>query len=240
MFFERLWFASVLPLERGKLGDKLSSVAGPLKLARKYQVDPVFQRIISLIQQDWPTTLEDWDKIQDTQSARTKRLRVSAALAVINLARSCDVPSIRTMAFYTLSSGYVTKEMYSTLSTDDLVILNRGKECIHNYLWTDAIDETDLERWFDHNCGLVRCHLAAWQHWKLMMQDSLDGDGLLSALRRRIEILRKPAADSHSDDESTEPLCTGKQEPCRLKYADCLAKVHQNLFGNLPSYFAEE
>jgi hypothetical protein len=83
---------------------------GPLRLSTKYQVDDVRQHIVSILEAEWPTTLQGWDKLGDERENQgttnsTCYLRI---IVSIRLARECDIPSILPMAFYYLVTRFPT------------------------------------------------------------------------------------------------------------------------------------
>jgi hypothetical protein len=42
--------------------DTAERLCGPLKLATKYQMHSLRKRFISVLKEDWPSSLQDWDK----------------------------------------------------------------------------------------------------------------------------------------------------------------------------------
>jgi hypothetical protein len=95
-------------------------VGGILKLATKYNITPLRQRIISHLEDDWPTTLDAWvaayyaeerlaGQYEDLagEDGRLDGIlyddRLPEPGSAIRLAQDLDVPSILPSAFYALS-----------------------------------------------------------------------------------------------------------------------------------------
>lgn len=206
-------------------------VAGPLKLAKKYQVDSLYQRIVSHLQKDWPTTLSDLDNIGDGDRAAIFSNPMKAAEA-IDLARSCDVPSILPMAFYVLTPRHVTPEALSILSSTDLVALMQGKDAMRQWLTSSAPYFVRIDRW-DHD--EPACNLASYQQWQLLLEDTWYMDPL-DALHWRIENMGNRHSESEErsrPDLDYHDLCNN----CRDYYKKKLGLVRESLFDSLPQYF---
>lgn len=99
-------------------------VTGILRIATKYQVEPLRTRIVEHVKADWPQTLVEWDRLETdiaqlaqahaavkTALGRSRyRIdgryldqRVAEPVAAIRLAREFNIPSILPAAFYTLA-----------------------------------------------------------------------------------------------------------------------------------------
>ncbi|KIJ53536.1 hypothetical protein M422DRAFT_111693, partial [Sphaerobolus stellatus SS14] len=97
-------FYRKLPFEKLRL-DTVSRVEGLLLFATKYQVDSLRKRIISHLEKDWPSTLEQWDKNEEDNLLKEDEFykRYPDPASCIRLARMCDVPSLLLAAYYDLS-----------------------------------------------------------------------------------------------------------------------------------------
>ena len=95
-----------------------SLVQDVLRLANKYEMVQLRQRIIMHLEGDWPQSLWKWDRLEaeirasilswEDESAQTGLIgypddHLPEPASAIALARSCDVPSILPAAFYHLS-----------------------------------------------------------------------------------------------------------------------------------------
>ncbi|KAH0582871.1 hypothetical protein H2248_010774 [Termitomyces sp. 'cryptogamus'] len=123
-------------------------VSGVLRLSTKYLIDSLRTKALAHLSKAWPTSLKEWDAREDL--ARTHETDLTNAshlyphpIAVINLAREVDAPSLLPAAFYDLSR-YSFSHIFepteedqtyrplppapSTLSNADLERLCLGKE----------------------------------------------------------------------------------------------------------------
>lgn len=91
--------------------DFAERIYGAMCIGTKYEVDSLRNYVIKCLARDWPTTLKDWDKVEDKiidQRFSTSKgvpwddIAPSPA-AAIRLARHCNIPQILPMAFYALS-----------------------------------------------------------------------------------------------------------------------------------------
>ncbi|KAJ7720587.1 hypothetical protein DFH07DRAFT_858493 [Mycena maculata] len=127
-------------------------VSGVLRLSTKYIVDALAQKALAHLSIAWPSTLKGWDAREDL--ARSFELETSTSgghfypspIAVINLAREVNAPSLLPAAFYDLCR-YSYAQIYEpaedeplyqptpapSLSTLDMQRLALGKEAAqHN------------------------------------------------------------------------------------------------------------
>ncbi|KIJ42401.1 hypothetical protein M422DRAFT_208903 [Sphaerobolus stellatus SS14] len=115
-------FGRSIPTKKHQ-ADTVKRVQGVLALATKYDVDILRQRIVELLQGDWPASLEDWESAHEERKAivtgarskPSKNKHISEIYgqaaakclpdpcSAISLASSCNVPSILPAAFYDLS-----------------------------------------------------------------------------------------------------------------------------------------
>ncbi|KAI3619860.1 hypothetical protein WG66_002770 [Moniliophthora roreri] len=89
--------------------DDFRIVSGILRLATKYLIDSLREKAIAHLSIAWPSTLKGWDAREEVAHAfemenesRCGRLYPSP-IAVINLVRQVDAPSLLPAAFYDLS-----------------------------------------------------------------------------------------------------------------------------------------
>ncbi|KAF7294471.1 BTB domain-containing protein [Mycena kentingensis (nom. inval.)] len=122
-------------------------VSGILRLATKYIVDSLREKALKHISTAWPSTLKGWDAREDVGRAFEMETSTSSGhfypspIAVINLAREVDAPSLLSSAFYDLCR-YTYSQIYepvedeplhqspdaSPLSSLDMRRLSLGKE----------------------------------------------------------------------------------------------------------------
>ncbi|KAH7926421.1 hypothetical protein BV22DRAFT_1111714 [Leucogyrophana mollusca] len=85
------------------------TVSGILRLATKYLVDSLRAKALAHLGTAWPSTLKGWDAREDVARADELQTGPSAAsiypspIAVINLAREVNAPTLLPSAFYDLS-----------------------------------------------------------------------------------------------------------------------------------------
>lgn len=201
-------------------------VAGPLRLAKKYQFELLSQRIVSHLHQDFPATLADWDSIEDDKKATIMDDPVLMA-AAIGLARSCDIPSILTIALYVLSGGTQTREALSILSPADLVSLIQGKTQMSCWLCNQGSVFAQSMR------SSGDCYLALLERWQLLLEDAAETDPL-SAFRRIIQNLLK---EEDGSDEHYYKFCDPYYHNCREECSDRLGVIRHDLFESLSEWF---
>jgi hypothetical protein len=143
-------------------------VAGPLKLATKYQADGLRSRIISHLETDWPTTLESWDEIAyaavtlDPETPNETSSQLSATddpnflrkdlcpdpVSFISLARECDLPGIFGIIFYSLCRDSTTrKEKLSCMTKEDLELLMLGREQMMSFICEEGTGQLEIDSW---------------------------------------------------------------------------------------------
>lgn len=108
--------ASALPFKR--LDPRTPySVRQVLSLANKYDMDVLRNRIIEHVQQDWPPSLWQWDKLESEINSMKNIWHIEQGddqcsyvddhlpepASAIRLARDCNVPAVLPAAFYHLS-----------------------------------------------------------------------------------------------------------------------------------------
>ncbi|KAJ4470453.1 hypothetical protein J3R30DRAFT_3537592 [Lentinula aciculospora] len=89
--------------------DDFRVVSGVLRLSTKYLIDSLREKAIAHLSIAWPSTLKSWDAREDLARAYEIEIGTSGArlypspLAVINLAREVDAPTLLPSAFFDLS-----------------------------------------------------------------------------------------------------------------------------------------
>jgi hypothetical protein len=153
-------------------------VAGPLKLATKYQADSLRKRIVSHLETDWPTTLDAWDDIAYTavklkpdpsdpdgtfsqssdQSDHCAMDSFPDPVPFISLARECDLPDNLVAAFYSLCCDSKTRrEKLSRMTRGDLETVMLGRECMMSFICGPAALQLEINTWVqDSGNGIFR------------------------------------------------------------------------------------
>lgn len=201
----------------------------------KYQVDTIRQRIVSILEAEWPATLEGWDKISDEIRGirRSPKSLFTRAVATIRLARECDIPSILPVAFYELFTR-LTKQpsryrvRLSTLSRDDLETITTGGHKINKFLMeASGSSHLDLDSWDCMELEGDECTTAVYQHWEIVLRDiACDGDPLT--------VLRENVKDLANDDDYNE---SAFGSDCRDMMGSRINNLRKDLFKNLSSFF---
>ncbi|KAF8798311.1 hypothetical protein BYT27DRAFT_7177806 [Phlegmacium glaucopus] len=220
-----------------------NSVKPILLLANKYAMDRIRERIVDHIEQDWPLTLQLWDKLE-FQIDWARQLSRSDAdiyqlylddhlpepVSAIRLARECDIPSILPAAFYHLSrlsishagnglrdadDGRRTAE-WDLLSAQDLLCLIRGQRRL---AWVAQEMPTQLPG--------RQCDCAALDCLKVFkeVQDACEGSSdVLQVIRSYME------RGSYGPGSKICLTC------CYLIRYN-LAQFRQEIWTSLPSFF---
>ncbi|EIW86036.1 hypothetical protein CONPUDRAFT_46875 [Coniophora puteana RWD-64-598 SS2] len=115
------YHASMFPLTRYD-PETPSKIEGILRLAKKYQIDSVWHRLVHQVEADWPTSLPEWDQLKGEIELRHSR-RMEENLpdelphnddvypepgAAISLAREFCLYDILPAAFYHLSRTQIS------------------------------------------------------------------------------------------------------------------------------------
>ncbi|EPQ56778.1 hypothetical protein GLOTRDRAFT_75636 [Gloeophyllum trabeum ATCC 11539] len=121
-------------------------VSGILRLSSKYLIDALREKALAHLSKAWPTTLEGWDAREDrarsyeSDAGPPTTYLYPSPIAVINLAREVNAPSLLPSAFYDLSRYSYAKIFEASddellhrtrsppLSLPDLQKLTLGKE----------------------------------------------------------------------------------------------------------------
>jgi len=102
--------------------DTPKKIGGILTLAKKYQITPLWDRLVDHFKADWPQTITGWD-ILESEKAIRHQSRMDYALdldfidielpepgAAIRLARDLDIREVLPAAFYHLSRLKITHD----------------------------------------------------------------------------------------------------------------------------------
>jgi len=201
-------------------------VAGPLKLATKYQVDDLRARIITQLELDWPTTLQGWEKREDYVAEMQKNRSGDDSASdirahpepVIRLALECDIPSVLPVAFYDLSKIRADAGVSDLVTREDLVTLMRYKEGLKNFLTVFC-----FRRLFNL-CDRCDCDIVKyWANFTLMMWIRIDP---LSHFRSEVTAFRE---GKHADK-----FC----QDCTKDVEEVIKEGYVDLFPTITSVFA--
>lgn len=255
---------SYLPFRRLQADTRTPDlVAGPLKLATKYQADSLRNRIVTHLETDWPMTLKEWDQVAYANEAEaepdtntsdeshpnsnhllTQNFCSNPAL-YIKLARECNLPNILAIISYSLCcNSEARKEKLSYLDREDLEVLLLGKERMMNFICGEGVDELEVNYWVqvgDNDCDDMPCHTPVLKEWSFVLEDTMrDGDPL-TTFRAGARKLRKIPGVVDNDDDYFDGGYRWKMcGMCRKRLAAGLDRVREILFAKLPSFFALE
>lgn len=165
--------SSFLPFRRLQ-SDTPDLVAGPLKLATKYHVDGMRNRIVSHLKEDWPTSLAEWDSIAyvtneiegddsddessltetptETQTENPNHLSIQNfcrnPVPFIQLARECDLPDVLATIFYSVGCESSTrKEILFNMAQGDLQTLILGRERMMTFICDQGAHDLVIDSW---------------------------------------------------------------------------------------------
>ncbi|KAH7102982.1 hypothetical protein BKA62DRAFT_655587 [Auriculariales sp. MPI-PUGE-AT-0066] len=124
------------------------AVAGTLRISTKYAVSSLRDRIIEILEDDWPSSLEAWNANERITRLRMETLDLRDCFpepaSIIRLARDCNVPSLLPAAFYHANEliredpTRITEDKQqfemSLLSREDLGALIIGREAMRMFL----------------------------------------------------------------------------------------------------------
>jgi hypothetical protein len=171
IFFEKI---PVVP-------DTMMMLEGILKLATKYQIDPLRARVVAVLQSEWPTSLQNWDSIMQKE----KVVRQFPG-HIIRIARDFDVPNVLPIAFYELSMQLWPASMalgaWRHLTIDDMVLVVRGKDAMSALLAN-----------LPHKIGLCKhdhCRKAFFSIWLLFHQQLHEERRPLEAMHVMLKKIR--------------------------------------------------
>jgi hypothetical protein len=213
-------------------------MAGPLKLATKYQVDALRSQIIKHLERDWPSTIDDWDRVDDDTHKRSAALQSSDGsldgvvpdpVYAILIARSCDVPQILPTAFYVLSRQPTKPKILSKahihsrtlLDIDAMENLALGRENIACKI--SSYDMLDIDNWY---CADV-CGGYIWNVWGEFLRGMIVDKDPLRVLLSELRGLR------NSSPEYGVNLCV----ICQRQMAHNIIDARLTLFNSLSDMF---
>ncbi|TDL23942.1 hypothetical protein BD410DRAFT_745952 [Rickenella mellea] len=127
-------------------------VAILLKLATKYEVDSLRNRMIAYLEAYWPSSLDEWDKLREWYHDPYEWCFRPEPVQAINLANAHDIPSIRPTVFYFLSTIRPDRDLdiseqrndpdstsplaarWNSLGAQDLLRVMQGRQKINDFL----------------------------------------------------------------------------------------------------------
>ncbi|KDQ62284.1 hypothetical protein JAAARDRAFT_203451, partial [Jaapia argillacea MUCL 33604] len=126
--------------------ETVGNVAGVLRLATKYDIAPLRQRLIEVLERDWSRTLRGWDQnISEIDELMLSKQGgnfddfLPEPASLIRLAQECKVPSVLTSAYYQLCRVYDSRTPedeekrfaeIDLLSASDLRRFIKGREAL--------------------------------------------------------------------------------------------------------------
>ena len=151
-------------------------IAGPLRLAKKYMADGIFNHLVAILEKDWPSSFEERDHLHEILARRANEeymRRTGGVLGnggwdyaafypdpapVVSLARELQLPQVYPYAMYELARWYPTGLLYGwdlnvylrpdqdMLSRADLKCLLEGSEVFRDVL-ASALDSLKKTHW---------------------------------------------------------------------------------------------
>ena len=236
-------------------------MAGPLKLAKKYQADSLRERIVSYLETIWPTNLKDWDEVVHVTAKPNLSEKTSFepptdedsptvdlcpdSAPFIKLARESDVPKILATVFYTLCCDSKTRRRdLSCMTREDLERFMLGKERMTKFICRQAALDHNLKPWESarvHLCDIDEqptskaYQLHVFKAWLDIVRDSIrSGDPLAIIRTKSLECQRLTEDEFYApNDVGQEQFCT----PCGERMVIILEKIREELFSKLPFFF---
>jgi hypothetical protein len=237
---------------------KASVYAPALKLAIKYQADPLIQRLTPIVAQQWPNKLDDWDKLEDDIGATMKNTPPGTTIndispdpaPAIRLGHDCNLPQLLPIAYYHLSRLY-------TDADSDKVDPDWQPSVLVGSFWTtrprrDCLSRRSLLSNYDREIvALGRERMTRWmakQAWQVFHQWTCQSGEchnlgvytfwceLQMDIMTRMDILStlrdtmNRVHDVHSNDGY---VCS----PCRGLIEYRLGDVREKFFTILPLFF---
>ena len=204
-------------------------MAGPLKLATKYQADILCNRIIAHLETDWPTTLEAWDSIAyddpdasdgassqspETDSDTLPKQFCPDPVPFISLARENNLPAVLAIVFYSLCRNSTSRtEELSCMTRGDVESLMLGRERMMSFIGGPGADQLDINSWvpledyYDHssypsvNCTDKSCRYPVVVTWLGIVQDVMRSGDPLATIRASARKLDKEAEKALKEEE---------------------------------------
>ncbi|GJJ13668.1 hypothetical protein Clacol_007924 [Clathrus columnatus] len=252
-FLKALYDPRCLPWKKHDI-NTVRTVEGILLLANKYEADHLRERIVDLLERDWPSELSFWDineaeRIAKEESGEfeTEELMPDPC-AAIRLARKCNVPSILPAALYHLSriqgisdchlpdslkktfSGEIRGQTadFSLLSTEDSRCLLVGRDAIL-HLFEHYLKKAHNEVWSSIKRSVLNhdnCQRFSWR-----FEDKLR----LEVLRYNSDPLSVMKRDLNSDE--VRNLAELPCDSCLEDFFSSLNENRINFWDKLPSLF---
>ncbi|CAE6375758.1 unnamed protein product [Rhizoctonia solani] len=153
-----------LTLQRTNISD-VETTSGQLRLATKYQISNIQDKILSHLREEYPSQLSDVDrKIPEKE-------KLYDPISIIQL----GVPELLPYAWYRLARHSYSREGGDTnrLSNEEMYRLMVGREKLHSHLVVFALSAPPtLPQNYSHQCTLVEqnqgqgwCQTAAQTYW---------------------------------------------------------------------------
>jgi hypothetical protein len=230
-------------------------VLGPLKLATKYQADRMRKHIISYLEKDWPTTLDDWDKLiyasEETSSDSVPHTDERGCcdtgllpdpIPFISLARSCDCRRLLGTILYSLCpDAGLRRDKLSRMAPRDLMTLTLGAKSMMKFISRATNNELAIavrEEQFGYDCRARMCHVFVFKWWSAILVDIIFHGDPLTTIRTRVMNLRHNLKNRRDQEEWEIP--TDMCHTCQERLADHLSKLRYKLFDELPSFFGSD
>lgn len=185
---------SLLPFEPLDV-DTPKRVEGPLRLATKYEVDELRQRIIKHLENDWPNSLSGWDDLLYRHKERFGDEYKLNASTIVELARTCDIPSVLPAAFYYLNLQMRKNDV--PLNRDTMEFLLRVRLKMRNWISSTGTGQLRIQHW---DCSQEHCRYQAALRWISVQQRIFHSEDPLKVLCEISEELVKEDDDEDEED----------------------------------------
>ncbi|KAJ6500180.1 hypothetical protein C8R47DRAFT_285508 [Mycena vitilis] len=220
---------------------------GPIKLAKKYEVDWIWKSVATQLQQLWPSTLAGWCSLNEDESQEFARGEVSEAwqpdwddntlrlrnfpepVSSILMARECGASSILPFAFLHLLRCHpesITSEYFHNVPQRALLPPDDSRRLL--------IARERIGRW------ITRFDYAGMQSWNACASDR---PCETTVLRTRLRFIAGVARDGHVMESSMwtqypnglweEHICPG----CKGTLEEEIGKLQQAFVDKLATFF---
>ncbi|KDQ49678.1 hypothetical protein JAAARDRAFT_143067 [Jaapia argillacea MUCL 33604] len=244
-----LYNPSTLPFERFHPDTPLR-IRGVLKLATKYQIEHLRSRIVKHIEADWPSTLSDWDVLEDHIESMKRRNRTSDPIfdaqlpepaAAIRLARECDIPGILPAAFYHLSRIHPEMDWDECRSvTVPLELLSNLRKGERSARW-DLLDKRDLMRLLHGIRNIQWSEVIIYESMETFTAECTNAKGchtiIKSFCRRRDKQDRDPLAYLRDRFTFSRLIADQLCDKCATTISTCVQRNRQTFWEELPNLF---
>lgn len=231
-----------------------------LALANKYAIEHLRRRIILHLEQDWPTTIWQWDRMENeihgiigTWSNTQQPLPFSENLddhlpepaSAIRLARDCDVPSILPAAFYQLSRLSVCHDRLDTHNNSNRIAVPSCESRFNSRRTADWSVLTSE----DFICllrGQVNLAMASQDlltsHWESVYRHTDDQCSTSQQYALMMKI-REKCAHSHDILYTLRQILEQKSfgdsicSACTVRIEGELGRFRAAIWSKLPEYF---